>query len=304
MTKLQHRDSPRDFIVFILITFGVIGAGYLLGAAIVIGLYGMDVLLDIGHLAIDNANAINGLWILQIVSTTIPIFIASVVFARYVVKSPAEYLKPGFKFNWMLPVVVFFVMMISSPLIELLSNINQKLDLPPFLAGLEKWMRQAEEQAKRITGVLLQMRTIQSMLFKLLVVGLLTAIVEEFMFRGCIQTIILKWLKNPHAAIWITAALFSAFHMEFFGFLPRMVLGGLFGYFVHYSSSIWPAVWGHFVNNGTAVIVSYLYQNKKIQVNPDDAHVFNWPIYLFSLIIVLFLLFLYRNIAIVKKGSL
>jgi membrane protease YdiL (CAAX protease family) len=162
-------------------------------------------------------------------------------------------------------------------------------------------MRETENQAEKLTTVLLQMKTISSMIFKLVVVGLLTAVVEEFMFRGCIQTIFTKWTKNAHAAVWITAALFSAFHMEFFGFLPRMFLGVLFGYFVVWSGSVWPAVWAHFINNGTAVVVSYLYQNKMIKVNPDDQHIFNYGSYLFSLIIVLFLLYLYRVIATGKQ---
>jgi hypothetical protein len=214
-----------------------------------------------------------------------------------VAKDTKEYLRTTFNFPWFLLVVIFCVMLVSSPLMEALSNINQKLTLPNFLAGLEKWMHDTENQAQKLTDVLLQMKSVSSMLMKLTVVGLLTAIVEEFMFRGCIQTILLKWTKNPHAAVWIAAALFSAFHLEFFGFLPRLLLGALFGYFVVWSGSVWPAVWGHFINNGTAVVVSYLYQNHKIDFNPDDTHIFNWTAYLFSLIIMLFLLYLCRNIA-------
>lgn len=304
MIKPAERHPLQDFLIFILLTFGIIGAGYLIGASIIVGLYGMDILMDLARLNLSNPNAVNGLWILQIISTTIPILIASLVFAVYVVKAPAEYLKPGIKIHWVLPLLVFFIMLISSPLIECLSNINQKLDLPPILNSVEQWMRDTEEQARRVTEVLLQMKTVPQLLFNLLIVGLATSIVEEFMFRGCIQTILFKWSKNAHAAIWITAALFSAFHMEFFGFLPRMMLGVLFGYFVYYSGSIWTAVWAHFINNGTAVVVTYFYQNKKLSVNPDDTHIFNWPIYLFSLIIVLFLLYLYRDIATGKKQSL
>jgi membrane protease YdiL (CAAX protease family) len=296
--KQQH--PSLQFLVFIALTFGVIFAGYLIGAAIVMILYGVNTVVDLAQLNLANPNAVTGLWILQIVSTTIPIIVSSLIFAYWIVKSPQEYLKQSFKFPLLLPVIVFCVMLISSPLIELLSNINQKMVLPHFLDGMQRWMRQAEDQAKKLTDVLLQMKTISSMLFKLLVVGLLTAIVEEFMFRGVIQTIFTKWTKNPHAAIWITAALFSAFHMEFFGFLPRMFLGVLFGYFVFWSGSIWTSVWAHFINNGTAVIVTYLYQNKMIRVNPDDQHIFNYGSYLFSLIIVLFLLYLYRTIAMGK----
>jgi len=192
-------------------------------------------------------------------------------------------------------------MFTSTPLIELLSNINQKAVLPDFLSSLQKRIRDSEDAAQKLTAVMLQMKTIWAMIIDVLVIGLLTAIAEEFMFRGCIQTIFTQWTKNKHAAIWLTAILFSAFHMQFFGFLPRLMLGALFGYLVAWSGSIWPSVWAHFINNGTAVIVTYLYQHKKINVNPDDQHIFNYTGYLFSLIIVLFLLLSYRNIATGKK---
>lgn len=300
-TNLNKQQHPSlQFLVFITLTIGIIGSGYLIGAAIVMGLYGVNTVVDLAKLNLANPNAVTSLWILQIVSTTIPIIVSSLIFAYLIVKNPQEYLKQSFKFTPLLIVIVFCVMFISSPLIEFLSNINQKMVLPHFLDGVQRWMRQSEDQAKKLTDVLLQMKTISSMLFKLLVVGLLTAIVEEFMFRGVIQTIFTKWTKKPQAAIWITAALFSAFHMEFFGFLPRMFLGVLFGYFVVWSGSIWTSVWAHFINNGTAVIVTYLYQNKLIKINPDDQHIFNYGSYLFSLIIVLFLLYLYRTIAMGK----
>jgi hypothetical protein len=192
-------------------------------------------------------------------------------------------------------------MMVCSPLIELSSNINQKLVLPHFLDWLQRWMRDSEDKAQKLTFVLLQMKTVWSMIVNVLVIGLLTAVVEEFMFRGCIQTIFTRWTKNVHAAVWISAILFSAFHMEFFGFLPRMLLGVLFGYFVAWSGSIWTSVWAHFINNATAVIVTYLYSQKAITTNPDNQHIFNYATYLFSLIIILFLLYIYRTIATGKK---
>jgi membrane protease YdiL (CAAX protease family) len=300
----KNQLSPYlQFLAFIAITFVIIGIGYLIGAGIVMLLFGTKTLSAIAELNLGGPNVANGLWILQVVSTTIPIMVAAVLFAQFIVKDPEAYLKNNFKFAWVLPVIIFCVMLISSPLIEFLSSINQKLQLPSFLDGLQQWMLRTEAQAEKVTAILLQMKTIPSFIFKLLLVGLFTSIVEEFMFRGCIQTIFTKWTNNAHAAVWITAALFSAFHMEFFGFLPRMMLGVLFGYFVLWSGSIWTAVWGHFINNGTAVIVSYLFQNKMIKVNPEEQHIFNWAAYLFSLIIVLFLLYLYHTVATGKKQS-
>jgi len=290
-----------QLLIFIALGIGVLIVGNLIGAGIIIALYGLDALMQIAQMNLSSPDAIIALWILQVIGTTIPLFAAPVIFSRFIVRDTTDYLKPSFKFPLVLLALVFFIMLISSPLVELLSNINQKMNLTGFLKPLQDWMREKEDAAKRLTDVLLQMKTIGSMIKNVLLVGLLTAIAEEFMFRGVIQTIFTRWTKSYHIAIWITAILFSAFHMEFFGFLPRLFLGALFGYMVVWSGSIWPAVWAHFINNGTAVVVTYLYQQKKINVNPDDQHVFNYSGYLFSLIIVVFLLYMYQYLASGKK---
>ena len=296
------QPSPAiQLILFIGITVGAMLLGYLLGALVIFAVYGLETLMQLAQLNLSNPDTINALWILQVVSTTIPLFFAPVFFANVIVKQPREYLRTAWSFPPVLLVLVFCIMFISSPLIEFLANINQKMSFPPSLKFIYDWMREKEDAAQKLTGILLQMKTVGSMIRNVIIVGLLTAVAEEFLFRGVIQTIFTRWTKNYHAAIWITAILFSSFHMEFFGFLPRLMLGALLGYMVAWSGSIWPAVWGHFINNGTAVVVTYLYQHKKIKINPDDQHMFNYAAYIFSLIIVLFLLFMYYKLATDKK---
>ena len=297
----QQQSAPLQLLIFIGISLGAILIGYLIGMGVIMGLYGIDIIMQIARLDLSNPNAVNALWILQIISTTIPLFIAPVFFAYVIVKEPQAYLRTTVQFPWGLLMLTLFIMFVSSPLIEWLSNVNQRMVFSGPLKGIQDWMREKEDTAQKLTAVLLEMKTVGSMIKNVLLVGLLTAIAEEFMFRGVIQTILTRWTKNVHWAIWITAIFFSAFHMEFFGFLPRLLLGVLFGYMVVWSGSIWPAVWGHFINNGTAVVVTYLFQNKKITVSPDDQHVFNYSSYLFSLIIVVFLLLMYRYIATGKK---
>lgn len=293
----NHLHPSLQFLILVAITIGIVLVGNLIGAVIVAAFYGLDMVLNVAQLDFSDPHTVNALWILQIIGTTIPLLITPLVFARFVVKQPREYLKPSFNFPWTMMVIVFCVMMVSSPLIELLSRINQDMVLPDYLSGVQKWMRDSEDKAEKLIAVLLKMDTIFGVIATVIAVGLFTAIVEELMFRGCVQTIFVKWTGNVHAAVWITAILFSAFHMEFFGFLPRLLLGALFGYFAAWSGSVWPAVWAHFLNNGTAVVVTYLYQHKKIKINPDDVHVFNYQAYMFSFIIVLFLLYLYHNVA-------
>jgi len=302
MKSPVNQMSPGlQFLLFVVVFAAIFIIGNLLGIAIIAVMYGLNVVMEIAQLNFSNSQSITALYILQIVTTTIPIFLAPVIFGYWVAKAPAEYIKPTIRIPWMLFIVAFFVMLVSSPLIEFLSNINQQMVLPRWLHGLEQWMKDSEERARRITAVILNMQTLWDCIKNVILIGLLTAIAEEFMFRGGIQTIMQKWTKNTHVAIWVTAAIFSAFHMEFYGFLPRLLLGALFGYFVAWSGSIWPAVWGHFLNNGSAVLVTYLYQKKHIKLNPDDTNVFSWWQYIFSLIIIIILLLVYKKIALGKK---
>jgi membrane protease YdiL (CAAX protease family) len=300
-------NTVSPFVQFLAIAGITIGLVILfsgIAAGIILGLFGMKTLTDTFSFDTQNPNVGPALWILQIVSTTIPLFLAPVIFARFLINDVKGSLKPTFKFHPVLLLIIFVIMLFSSPVMEVLSNINQHLVLPNALKGLEQWMRDSEKAAQKATEAMLSMKTIWSMLWAVFVVGLLTAIAEEFLFRGAIQTLFVRMTGNKHAAIWITAILFSAFHMEFFTFLPRVFLGAIFGYFVAYSGSIWPGVWAHFLNNGSAVIITYLYNQKTIKLNPDDQHVFNLWSYIFSLIIVLFLLFMYRNVATHKKTAL
>ncbi len=302
LEKHDNQLHPSlQFLVFVCIFVGVLIIGNAIGAGLIVLLYGTKTLTALATLNTSSPQIINALWILQTLGTTFPIIAAPVFFAFVVVRNPADYLKPSFHFPWGLLFIGIFIMLLSNPVIEVLSNINQKLQLPHFLSGVQKWMEDSENSAKQITETMLQMNTIGSLIFNILFIGLIPAIVEEFMFRGALQTIFLKWTKNAHVAIWITAILFSAFHMEFFGFLPRLMLGLLFGYFVVWTGSIWPAVWAHFLNNGLDVLVTYLSQHKLIKINPDDAHVFSPAVYISSTIILFALMLIYRHLALEKK---
>jgi membrane protease YdiL (CAAX protease family) len=289
---IPHRQihPGLQFLMLIGVVLGLILAGTIISILIISSSFGKDVLNDTLNLKVSSLQTQNALWVLQIVSTTLPLLLSPVFFSYIIVREPDDYLKTTFHFPWLLMPIVFLTMMLSQPLMEFIGNINQHMNLP-------QWMRDEENRLKQASDSMMQMKTVGSMFFNLFIIGLVTALAEEFLFRGCLQTIFLRWMKNKHVAIWITAILFSAFHMEFFGFLPRMMLGLLFGYFVAWSGSIWPAVWAHFLNNGTVVVITYLYQHKLININPDDQQVFSYAGYIISFIITLFLLFIYKYIS-------
>ncbi len=184
----------------------------------------------------------------------IPAFIIGFVFHT----KPAEYLRfgPTSKRNLVLTIFIFLA---SIPLINSFSVLNQNMQLPEWLGGLESWMKRQELSAQQLTEAFLKMDSIGSLLFNIFMIGILPAIGEELIFRGILQRIFAEWTKNIHWGVAIAAILFSAMHMQFYGFLPRMILGILLGYLFYWSGSIWIPIIGHFVNNTVAVLLYYFY---------------------------------------------
>ncbi|TAF81977.1 MAG: CPBP family intramembrane metalloprotease, partial [Sphingobacteriales bacterium] len=119
----------------------------------------------------------------------------------------------------------------------------------------------------------------------LLMIAILPAIGEELFFRGTIQNIFTALFKNPHVAVWLTAILFSAIHLQFYGFLPRMFLGALFGYLFIWGKSIWLPILGHFLNNGFAVIMAFRLQQEGKSISElDNAFSPSWYAILCSIV--------------------
>ncbi|MEO6524929.1 MAG: CPBP family intramembrane glutamic endopeptidase [Mucilaginibacter sp.] len=291
-----------QFMILVLL----IGCGFIalciVGGSLIIGFYGLDAIKSLGSLN-DNITpkALNAFRVLQSLSSVFLFLLPPVFFARIIVHEPRNYLKFTIKFPSVLLLVVLIIVFISSPLMEWMVTLNQNMVFPDSLKWLFQKLKDSEDQATQAMKILLNMKSPSDLIINLIMVGALPAICEEFLFRGAIQTIFTRWTKNPHWGIWIAAILFSAMHMQFFGFLPRMMLGVAFGYFVWWSGSIWTSVWAHFLNNGTAVVVTYLFQQKLIKLNPDDQHVFNYAGYAFSLIITVLLFTLYRKLTLQQK---
>lgn len=153
-------------------------------------------------------------------------------------------------------VVVFYL--VSLPAMNWLVDFNGSMVLPSWMSGVEEAMRQAEDMAADATKQILDINTIPQLLFCLFVVGLMAGLSEEMLFRGAMQRTMQDSRLGAHTAIWVTAIVFSAFHMQFFGFLPRMLLGAWLGSLFVWTRSLWVPIIAHTLNNSTVVVMSYL----------------------------------------------
>lgn len=150
------------------------------------------------------------------------------------------------------------VMIVALPFINLTAEINQALTLPDSLSWLDQMMRDAESNAENITKLFLGTNSISSFLINLFMMAIIPAIGEELTFRGLLQKSLSKKM-NIHIAIFLSAFTFSFIHFQFFGFLPRFLMGVFFGYIFYWSGNLWLTIFAHFINNGSAVLLSFIY---------------------------------------------
>lgn len=147
---------------------------------------------------------------------------------------------------------------------------NSNLSMPDFLKDFETWAREKEDLAAELTSYLTHFDTVGHFALAFFIIAVLPGIGEELVFRGMLQPELQRATGNIHAAIWISAIMFSAIHLQFFGFVPRMLLGVMFGYMYYWSGNIIIPMLAHFVNNGFSLLMVYLYQLGIISVDMES----------------------------------
>jgi membrane protease YdiL (CAAX protease family) len=221
--------------------------------------------------------------------------VAAFIFAKIQSSDWLTYLNLK-KFNLVLAILTLLIILSFSPLLEFSNELNKNMVLPKFLNELEAWMKLKEAQMAEMTKQLLVMKSIPVLLINLLMLAIIPAVGEEFIFRGCLQKIFGHWIGNYHIAIWITAIIFSAIHFQFYGFMPRMLLGALFGYLLVWSGSLWLPILAHFMNNGVAVVTAYVFQQQgkplELMYESDPA---SQPVFIASIAVMAVLLWYFYN---------
>lgn len=192
----------------------------------------------------------------SVVQATVAFIGTAIITAWIIGRRPFQYLRLTQSVTWRPFLGVVIVYILAMPFLNQLIYYNSLLKLPEALSGIEEYMRDMEDLNSKLTQVILTTDTIGGLITGILIVGVLTGIGEEFLFRGTLQRSLNIDPRFRQWSIWIAAFIFSAVHFQFFGFFPRLLLGAFFGYLLYSTGSLWPAIFAHALNN-SIVVVSY-----------------------------------------------
>ena len=192
----------------------------------------------------------------------LPAWIAATLFWGNAGKS--LYLNKAPRIIELLGIIALFI--VATPALNRIVEWNEAMHLPEALYNIEQWMRQQDNAATKITEQILQVNSFSHFLAVIFGIGILTGIGEEMIFRGVLQRIVQDKNHRAHVAVWICAFLFSAIHLQFYGFIPRLLLGAFFGYLLVWSKNLWLPIFAHLFNNSTVACISYFTNDK----SPDN----------------------------------
>jgi membrane protease YdiL (CAAX protease family) len=196
-------------------------------------------------------------WVLQsvqllsaIISFLLPALSAAWLFSP----KPKEFLNmrgiPGIRMIFPVTLTTLLI----APAISLIGYYNGQMKLPEFMAPIEELMRHLEDMAGAAIEKMFSEKGFIYLIINLIIVAVTAGVTEEFFFRGTLMSVLQRKIRSHHVVIWTVAFFFSAIHLQFYGFIPRMLLGVYLGYLLYWTKNIWVPVFVHFLNNAIAVV--------------------------------------------------
>lgn len=180
------------------------------------------------------------------------------------------------------------MMIVGLPFVLWLYQTNKAFPLPEHI-------KQMEAQATETLKVVMNMEYPSECWFNLLLVAVVPAIGEEWVFRGVVQQQFMRRIHHPFVAILLSAAVFSFIHFQFEGFLPRMWLGMLLGWLYWVSRNFWVPVFAHFANNALQVAGQYAYRTNMSNIDLEKDHHIHITLAMLSLILVIALAYRFKR---------
>jgi CAAX protease family protein len=195
--------------------------------------------------------------------------------------------------------ITLFFMGVNARFIEW----NENFSFPEALSALEEKLKALEDLFAKTTAFITNFDSLGQFFLGVIVVAIIPGIGEEFVFRGLIQNHIYRISKNIHVAIWMGALLFSIFHVQFYGLIPRMFLGAMFGYLYYFSGNIIYPMVAHFFNNGFTLVMLYLFQQDIVDFNIEETETLPWSQVIFSAVVTLALFISFRRNVKLKSAN-
>jgi membrane protease YdiL (CAAX protease family) len=253
---LKSKSAGIQFLILVsiaLASFFLIG---LIGTVVLANVTGMSLttMSDPSKWDYNNGTLITVIRGMQVIQFVSLFLIPSFICARLFSTDSKKYLGLQMPSAASYFLVATGVMLLALPAVNFLGELNRNVQFP---TGIAKWMKEQEAEAAKTIKALLSKHTIKDLLLNVLCIAGLAAVGEELLFRGVAQRLLIKMFKNPWAGIIVAAFLFSAMHVQFYGFLPRFVLGILLGVIYWYSGSLWAAMLAHFVYDAFLIVLVY-----------------------------------------------
>lgn len=257
---MLQNNSDRS-LVFYLVLFSFVGA-FMTSAVIV----------AISALMPNHAESSWSLRITILLQDLLVLFLPAYFVFKFSTKRPMYML--GFKQSEKLNSQLWhtlIIYLVALPAASVMAKWNDGVVFPTALSGLEAKFRAMEESARSVTDTFLAGEGIGDLFINIAIVGVAAAVVEEVFFRGVLQQLLVKWFGNGHVAVWVTAFVFSAIHLQFYGFIPRLFMGAILGYLFYYSRNLWVPIFYHLVNNATVVIINFFWGETQFVKNFEDS---------------------------------
>jgi len=289
---VSDRPPFRSLLrITLSIILGFVIVGPILGLAASSALYEGDLLKDLENSAAGKPGFIEAILLMQGIVTFVGLIFFPII---HITQLEHKRLRPFFPTQpqTLLILIVVAGIGLTFPIsLSPLAEWNMNLKFPEFMSGFENWALQEEERLAKLTEVITDFKSLGDMFIGVLVIALLPAVGEELVFRGMIQRELWRGTLNIHLAIWVSAAIFSAIHIQFYGFVPRLLLGALFGYLYYWSGNLLIPMFSHFFNNAFAILMVYLNHVKITDINIENGEAAPFHYVIGALIVTLGLLY-------------
>ncbi|MCH8546979.1 MAG: CPBP family intramembrane metalloprotease [Cryomorphaceae bacterium] len=153
--------------------------------------------------------------------------------------------------------VTLIVLLGLLPMVDLLERLNHMIVFPESLSFFETYLRERHDVLSEQIGALIHIESVSDFLLATLVLAVIPAVGEEWVFRGKLQGLLQRVTGSSHGGVWLTSLIFALFHQQFFALLPMMFLALFLSYIYAYTRSLWMVVAVHFVNNFASLLFVY-----------------------------------------------